>query len=154
MMSPFRESLGMRLRTAYLAMHRTFQEHFARWGLTADQFVVLSLLAEEDGIIQRELVARTFSDPNTVTALLGLLEKKGLVTRIRSERDARARCIHLTPAGRRAALELARESEGLHRRLAESVAEEQLATLLENLSSIADTMIALRRGRVSTPHIE
>ena len=96
----FGNTLGMKLRGAYLSMHRTFQAHFARFGITADQFVVLSLLAAEDGLIQRELVRRTSSDANTITALLRLLERDGLIRRVRHENDGRARCVFLTERGR------------------------------------------------------
>jgi DNA-binding MarR family transcriptional regulator len=146
-MGSFRGSLGMRLRAAYLAMHRTFQEHFAPHGLTADQFVVLSLLAEEDGIIQKELVRRTYSDPNTVTAILRLLEKKRLVRRVRPDHDGRARCVYLTPAGRLLRDKLARSSAELHRRLYQAVPAEASAEFHGLLAAITETMASLRRSR-------
>jgi DNA-binding MarR family transcriptional regulator len=136
----FRIGLEMRLRGAYLSMHRTFQAEFAPCGVTADQFVVLSLLAEEDGIIQRELIRRTCSDANTITALLRLLERKGLIRRVRHNSDGRARCVHLTPEGRRLQIELARSSEHLHRRLQEAVPPDELVTLLRCLERVAAAM--------------
>ncbi len=142
----FSNGLGMRLRAAYLSMHRTFQAHFAPFGITADQFVVLSLLAEEDGIIQRELVRRTCSDANTVTALLRLLERKGLIRRVRHDDDGRARCVHLTPEGRRLQRELVRSSEHLHRQLRESMPSDELTTLLRCLERVADAMKPARLG--------
>ncbi len=137
---PFRNGLGMRLRGAYLSMHRTFQAHCAPFGVTADQFVVLSLLAEEDGIIQRELVCRTFSDANTITALLCLLERKRLIRRVRHDNDGRARCVYLTAEGRRLQRELERRSEHLHRRLQESVPREEQVNLLRCLERVAAAM--------------
>ena len=38
--------------------------------MTADQFVLLSALADADGVTQQELVRRVSSDPNTVRAML------------------------------------------------------------------------------------
>ena len=64
----------MRLRVAYLTFHRRAQAHLSQFGLTADQFVVLSLLAEGDGLRQRELVERTGSDSSTIGAMMKLLE--------------------------------------------------------------------------------
>ena len=43
----FLDTPAMKLRCAYLTMHRTFDAHFARLGATADQFVFLKALAEE-----------------------------------------------------------------------------------------------------------
>ena len=73
--------LAMALRAAYLGMHRRTGAVLARTGVTADQFVVLAALAEADALTQNELVSRTSSDPNTVRAMLVLLERKLLVKR-------------------------------------------------------------------------
>lgn len=94
--------LAMALRRAYLAMHRRTDAALARHGVTADQFVLLSALADEQAVTQRELAARTASDPNTVRAMLLLLEKRGLVARTPHPSDGRARTVALTPAGRKA----------------------------------------------------
>src|SRR5262245_59071943 len=90
----------MRLRGAYLTFHRRANAHFEASGLTADQFVVLTVVAEEEGLTQREVVDRAYSDPNTIGAILTRLEAKGLVRRRPHPRDGRARCVHLTAAGR------------------------------------------------------
>ena len=39
--------IPMNLRAAYLSMHRQTNAHLARFGVTADQFVCLLILAEE-----------------------------------------------------------------------------------------------------------
>src|SRR5262245_33264450 len=91
----------MRLRGAYLTFHRMANAHFEQFGVTADQFVVLTLLAEEDGVTQRDLVEQAFSDANTIGEMLARLEKKQLVRRERHPKDGRARCVFLTPKGRK-----------------------------------------------------
>ena len=96
----FRDTLGMRLRGAYLTFHRMANAHFEPLGVTADQFVVLTLLAEEEGLTQREIVARAYSDPNTIGEMLTRLEGKKLVRRERHPTDGRARIVLLTPKGR------------------------------------------------------
>jgi len=140
----FENSLGMKLRGAYLAMHRTFQAHFARFGVTADQFVVLTLLAEEDGLIQRELVWRTSSDANTITAVLRLLERERLIRRVQHETDGRARCVFLTERGRQLQRKLERSSESLHRTLQAAVPSDDFPVLLRTLEQINETMERLR----------
>ena len=92
--------LAMGLRAAYLTMHRRANADFARLGLTADQFVILTALAGADGVTQKELVRRTASDANTVSEMLGRLERRGLVTRKRDASDGRARRVSLTESGR------------------------------------------------------
>jgi DNA-binding MarR family transcriptional regulator len=83
--------IAMGLRAAYWAMHRQTEAGLARGGVTADQFVLLALLAEWDGITQQELVRRAASDANTVRAMLVLLESRGLVARQGHPTDRHAR---------------------------------------------------------------
>src|SRR5215468_1146380 len=90
----------MRLRGAYLTFHRMANAHFEQFGVTADQFVVLTLLADEDGVTQRDLVERAFSDANTIGEMLRRLERKQFVRREPHPKDRRARCVFLTPKGR------------------------------------------------------
>ena len=92
--------LAMALRAAYLALHRRTNAELARFGLTADQFVVLTTLAEGDGVTQKELVRRTGSDANTMSEMLARLERRGLVSRERHATDGRARTVALTEQGR------------------------------------------------------
>ena len=66
--------IAMSLRAAYLAMHRRTDAALAGDGVTADQFVLLAVLAAEDRVTQQALVRRTSSDPNTVRAMLVLME--------------------------------------------------------------------------------
>src|SRR3954470_16970551 len=88
------------LRGAYLALHRQTNACFAKDGVTADQFVLLAALADEDAVTQQELVRRVGSDPSTVRAMLLLLDGRGLVARERHAADGRARCVTLTGKGR------------------------------------------------------
>lgn len=94
--------LALALRAAYLALHRRTDAALARHGVTADQFVLLDALAGGAALTQRELSRRTGSDPNTVRAMLLLLEGRGLIARPPHPTDARARTVTLTPAGRKA----------------------------------------------------
>src|SRR6185369_2330874 len=93
--------LAMALRNAYLTMHRKADTYFARFGVTADQLVLLQILADEGAATQQQLVKRASSDPNTVRAMLLLLEGRGFVSRKPHPVDGRARSVSLTKKGRR-----------------------------------------------------
>jgi DNA-binding MarR family transcriptional regulator len=113
--------LGMWLRKAYLSFHRRANARMLKHGVTADQFVVLSELVREEGVTQVTIVDRTASDPNTVAAILGLLERRGLVRREAHAQDRRARCVFLTPEGRRVQRRAAKEAQPLLAALWESM---------------------------------
>jgi DNA-binding MarR family transcriptional regulator len=136
----------MRLRGAYFALHRMANAHFERFGVTADQFVVLSLLAEEEGVTQRELVKRAFSDANTIGEMLTRLEKKQLVRRERHPQDGRARCVFLTPRGRKVQVQLLGSWEGQLQGVDNAFRPEELEALKALLGRIPDAVVASREA--------
>jgi DNA-binding MarR family transcriptional regulator len=127
---------AMHLRGAYLSLHRQANAHFAPFGLTADQFVLLAALAREDGVTQQELVRRSFSDANTVRAMLVLLERRGLVARKRHVTDGRARSVSLTAKGRRLHEELREVNESFHAGTLALFPPDELGQLLGYLNRI------------------
>jgi len=132
--------IAMGLRAGYWAMHRQTDACFAKRGVTADQFVLLALLAEQDGITQQELVYRASSDPNTIRAMLVLLERRGLVARRRNHTDRRARSVTLTRKGRRIFERLWTESEPLRDRLLAGFRLDETDTLVDLLVRISEVM--------------
>jgi len=132
--------MAMGLRAAYWAMHRQTEACLARRGVTADQFVLLALLAERDGISQQELVRRASSDANTVRAMLVLLESRGLVVRGQHPTDGRARKVILTRKGRQIYGRLWVESEPVRQRLLNAFETEETDTLVDFLARIGEAM--------------
>ncbi len=130
--------LAMALRAAYLTMHRRANTEFARFGLTADQFVLLTALAEGDLASQTELVRRTDSDANTISAMLRRLERRGLIARETDADDGRSRRVSLTEDGREAQRRAAEGIAAFRRRLAGLVAPDGLGALIGHLEGIAD----------------
>lgn len=134
--------LAMGLRMAYWAMHRRTDESLAKRRVTANQFVLLALLMEEDGIMQQDLVLRASSDPSTVRAMLVLLEKKGLVKRSQHARDGRALSVTLTQKGRSAYKQMWTFTQSVRRRLLVVLNPRETIFLVELLDRIANAMIS------------
>jgi DNA-binding MarR family transcriptional regulator len=128
------------LRAAYLALHRQTNACFTKDGVTADQFVLLSALSEADAVTQQELVRRISSDPNTVRAMLLLLEGRGLVARERYPADGRARCVSLTGKGRRVFQKLWTRSEALRARLLAAFSPDEVTALVGLLRRVAEVL--------------
>lgn len=105
--------LAIWLRKAYLAFHRRVNSWMLSYGVTADQYVVLRTVVLQPGITQIQIVQRVASDPNTVAAIVRLLELRGLVRREAHSRDGRARCVFPTVAGRSLERRAYKESEPL-----------------------------------------
>ncbi|MBN1997657.1 MarR family transcriptional regulator [candidate division KSB1 bacterium] len=123
-----------------MTMHRQTNAHLAPFGVTADQFVCLVSLSENDGITQQELVALAASDPNTIRAMLVLLEKNGLVSRDQHPTDGRARSVSMTPEGRRLFEKMVKAVEPVQQRLISLFTDEQIVNLCDYLKGITQSM--------------
>ena len=128
------------LRAAYLALHRRSEARFARYGVTADQFVLLATLARGNALTQRELGRRMSSDPSTVRAMLVLLEKRGLVERDTHPTDARARTVALTAEGKRTFRKLWTAGEPIRQRMIGVLSPDEADTLVGLLARVAESL--------------
>jgi DNA-binding MarR family transcriptional regulator len=141
--------LPLLLRAAYFAMHRASDAHFARYGVTADQFVLLARLAEQDAITQQELARAASSDPSTIRAMLVLLEARGLVDRRGHPDDSRARVVLLTARGRRMFERLMKTSEPIRDQLLAGFSGDEASRLVEDLQRVIQNMAGEKTGRRS-----
>ena len=139
-----RDRLAMQLRASYGLIRRAAQTRLADTDATVDHVVMMTLLAEEEGLTQKDLVERAFSDPSTVRAILVLLEQRGLVRREVCDEDARARRVYLTNDGRRQQKSLIRRSHiGDATRLEALFDDEELQLLRGFLQRIIDNKLAV-----------
>lgn len=134
------QKMPILLRAAYLAMHRSTNAHFARSGVTADQFVLLCVLAKGSSLTQQDLARRSSSDPNTIRPMLDILEGRGLVTRQWHPSDGRARTVELTTKGLKAWKKLIAASEPVRERLLAAFRPAEIRTVLNILGRIAEAM--------------
>jgi MarR family transcriptional regulator, organic hydroperoxide resistance regulator len=119
---PFAESVGYQIRATHRLLQRFLQFKIEPHGITLGMWYFLRALWHEDGLTQRELSNRVGTmEPTTLSAIL-IMEKSGLVRRVRNADDRRKWHIHLTPKGR-----------GLKARLL-PLAREVVDTAVQNLS--------------------
>lgn len=134
--------LSQLLYTSSRLLIQQIQVKLNGFGLTYLQFLVLSILWEEDGLKVNELGARLSLDSGTLTPLLKKLESQNLLKRKRGDADERTVSIHLTYPGKTLqskTLDSIRELESqLAQKLGKSAdrAIVQLEGNLENLKSI------------------
>jgi DNA-binding MarR family transcriptional regulator len=69
--------------------------------LTSVQFAALDAIAGQPGIDQASLAETISFDRATIGGVIDRLEGKGLVERVVSDQDRRARLLHLTREGKR-----------------------------------------------------
>lgn len=107
----------------YLINHlaRIFAQALAReirpLGLVPGQFMVLLELWREDGLTQRELVARLDVEQATLANTLARMERDGLVTRVPHPTDGRAQLVRITALARRLEAPATAAADQVNRRL-------------------------------------
>lgn len=93
------QAIGKTLRRAHRAYSGRLQEVVAGHGLTLAQYLHLRELWHRDGVTQNELSQMIGIEKASSTAVLDGLERKGLIRRVRNEKDRRKVNVYLTAAG-------------------------------------------------------
>jgi DNA-binding MarR family transcriptional regulator len=88
----YRAALRIRLRTL-----RVIRESGET--ISPEQLILLLRLGEIEGMSQKELALRTFTDKPSMTRMITKLEKKGLMQRQKNKKDGRAFELYLTSKG-------------------------------------------------------
>lgn len=97
-----RKELGFFIDRTYKVVRQDLLNRFKENGLdiTPEQWVILSRISAEGDMYQTDLAHRSFRDKPTVSRIVDLLAKKGLVKRVQDKTDARRFLITLTPKGK------------------------------------------------------
>ncbi len=88
------------VRTAR-SMKKTLDARLAPFGITTSQHIILSTLAQDDGLSLSEIGKRVYLDKPAITGLADRLEKDGMVRRKRIPSDRRVIKLWLTDKGRK-----------------------------------------------------
>ena len=102
--APSRENVGFRLAKATQRWNELLHERFVAAGypeVRPSYGSILIPLFEQDGLRMGELAARAGLSKQTMTTMVRLLERDGLVERRSDPEDGRATRVHLTARSRR-----------------------------------------------------
>ena len=94
------QSPGYLVRDTHLAVGRALRRRLQDYGMTTGQYYFMRALWIEEGLSQRELSQRVGTTEPTTASALRLLERKGLVRRVRNRKDRRTINIFPTSKGR------------------------------------------------------
>jgi DNA-binding MarR family transcriptional regulator len=129
-----------RMRRAFLSICRCGDTLFNPYGITNDQYALMLTVYRQPGIRQADIGNILFAEPNTITAMLSLLEKRGILRRRPSPTDGRTRLIHLTTRGERMTRRLSEESVEMRRLLYECFAGSRGEEALKILDRVSEEM--------------
>lgn len=101
------------LRRVFQVVHGQSKKAERATGLTGPQLWAIKVIAEHAPIRVSELAARMYLHPATTVGILHRLEKKGLVTRLRSQKDRRGVEVTLTESGKEVVAKAPQVAQGL-----------------------------------------
>ena len=129
--------LCFRLYTASRLITQCYHPLLAERGLTYPQYLVLLVLWDKDSQPVNDIAKRLLLETNTVTPLLKRMEAEGILTRTRSEEDARQMIVRLTQKGKGLQKKLLHVPETVGSSiLCNSITPETLPELYEMLDAI------------------
>jgi DNA-binding MarR family transcriptional regulator len=144
MLSESRESLGSEfirwLRIVGDHSEELIEEHLKPFGLSLSQGFLFGLIADlalrDIAPLQKDLEKDMRLVTSSITNLVQGLERKGLIFRVDSETDGRAKEIHVTERGWRVREELGRHVTDWQLALTESLTNEELACVVQILQKM------------------
>ena len=134
----FDNSLPMILHRTLDATMPDYRELFARYNLTEQQWRVLRVLWSSQQVTSVELSNRTLIPAPSLVGVIDRLERKDLVTRVRSVEDRRAVFVIATAKGRALEEEVSPQVSEIDQRLRASVTADEwqmMERVLEKISA-------------------
>jgi DNA-binding MarR family transcriptional regulator len=117
------------------------------------QWRVICVLAEDGGLTQVQVVARTVMDKVTVSRAAQGLSKRRLVTRAENKADGRSHMLDLTPEGRRLYAEIAPLAMAYEAALIAGLSPEDVALLKRLLGRLQTAAGQLAGETPSSPSL-
>jgi DNA-binding MarR family transcriptional regulator len=108
----------------------------SNYDITALQWMVLSIIYENDGITQNKLSQLSKKDKTNIARILEKLEKKGLVTKIKDDIDKRAFRLYLTNEGKHLKEELTQLTVNVLKKSTMNISKDEHAVCLNVLKKI------------------
>ena len=136
-----RGNLGFLLAKASQRWNELLHAHFSEHGFAEVRPAYGSILVplfEEDGLRIGELARRAWLAKQTMTTMVRLLERDGLVTREPDPSDGRAMCVHLTERARSFQPVAERVLADLDRLVGQALGSDRVGRLATGLQQISD----------------
>jgi MarR family transcriptional regulator, lower aerobic nicotinate degradation pathway regulator len=124
-----------RLHQIHLAL---FAEECGAFGVTPVQYSIMTAVERQPRLDQASLCEQVGIDRATMADVLGRLEKRGLVARVRSGTDQRMKLASITTAGRRLLARIDPHARRAHERTVDALPDEERAVFVESLRHLVE----------------
>lgn len=126
--------IGVNVQRAALKLNNYYQKVVNPFDITVDQWEILVVLWEKEGITQKELAERLHKDQTNVARMLFKLEKKGFIYRVTHETDRRSLRVYLTAKGKEMKEDIIAPSIEAYQKTIVGLSQEEVDTFRRVLS--------------------
>lgn len=147
--SSSKNGLGYLVNSVRNVLYAALEQDLSRLNLTAAQLVVVVAIARDQVHTIGELGSYAGIDMGAMSRLIGRLEEKGIVRRVRSDTDKREVLVELTPSGKRLYPQIEPILVDINRRFLQDFSPQeakQLQKMLERLLANAKRLPAEGSG--------
>jgi DNA-binding MarR family transcriptional regulator len=145
---PLADRPGFLVRRLHQIHVALFAEECAPFDITPVQFSVLTALERDAPIDQVTLAGEVGIDRANCTDVLRRLEERGLIGRVASETDSRAKLCDLTPAGRKLLGRIAPLVSRAHDRTIAALPRAERDVFMRSLARLVEANNALGRAKL------
>lgn len=151
-----RDHTGVRMAAVDLTTHpghlarRLQQAHYLLWNTmvseetTSPQYAVLNTLVAEPGLDQRTVGERVGLDRSTVAEVVGRLDRRGLIDKVRDPQDGRRSLLRPTDEGLRVHRRLGVRTARMNQVFLAPLAPDERTVFFDLIRRVADAAEGLR----------
>lgn len=138
----FEDSLGRKMEVASRLMSNRLTQRLKNFEIpvTAEQWGLLSILFEEDGISQNQLASKMFKDHTSISRIVDNLIKKSLIIRKYDPTDRRTNLIYITETGAKLKDQIMEEVQQHIAASFQGITEEQLKICSEVMQKVIQNL--------------
>lgn len=140
-----RDSAGFLINLQARIMARELSRGLKPLGLSIGYFPALLELWAQDGLTQKELVARLHIEQATMANTLARMERDGLIRRETNPGDGRSQRIRLTAAGRAARAPAVAAAEAVNAEMLAPLSEAERRVFLSMTQRVVEAALARER---------
>ena len=131
-------SIGYNIERTQQCLKRELRRSFREQGfnITPYQWIILYRLWQQEGLTQAEIADHTIRDKPTITRMIDVMEKHGLLVRKNDHNDRRAYKIYLTNSGRQLKERLPEVVASHIGKACRGIGKKELEVTLETLAKI------------------
>lgn len=134
------DTIGFNLFVTHIRLKAGLARAMRPFDITPEQFAILALLQERNGLQQREIADLLLKDRPNITRILERMQNKKLIRRETDSKDRRAVRVHLTTHGRKLFPEVEKVALDFRTQAYRGLSEAELNQFKETLHMISENL--------------